>query len=357
MSNNPKARLEEKVWGDPVSWARLVRAQTPRLVEVGKPKPKVILSFGGAAWLVTYSLGVAEYLANEQKDLLAESYIVGAGTGVIPAAGLACGVTNFEKVKDFFLKEENLFNVHKGHKQREELMRAGCKEFLPLGADKLMNGKVALTIGMNNRDLGFRQQKQENLLYGHHISMFDSNEDITDCMVAAIECDVSKLRTFRGVTNGVQRGSCMSMSSQVDQYIRHIYIHGLCGYPYSRKHMRHNNHFGRHGMLVNTHAVYGYQFWQALQPCWGGRKRARFDELNQAFENGFHDARRYERWEEDVYHYAKPDRSVGGDEDWKNIRVALFGSRKKAEEASADGFGASQNSRRRTRPNNSNSSV
>lgn len=330
-ANRPKTKERAIGWSDPADFIRAIKAKTPVLLELGKPKPKIVLSFGGAGWLVAYSLGVAHYLLQEQKELCNQSYIIGAGSGVLPATALACGISganvNMEKIMEWLCDDKKIFSVVKGDEKRKKLIAEGCKMFLPRDAAPMLNGKCSLMVGMSNRDQGFVEQKKNEILFGHHISSFDSNEDITELMIAATCTDTNKLATFRGAERACMRATCMSFAAEADQYIRHVYIHGLCGYPYSRKHMRHNHYFGKHGFVVNTHQNYPKQFLLACFPTLGGKNRG--SQLRQAFDDGFHDARRYERWEEDPYHFVKPDRSTGGDEDWRTIRAAVFGAKKK----------------------------
>ena len=297
----------------------MVRAQTPRLLEVGKAAPKIIFSFAGAGFLVTYSLGVAKYLQQEKQSLLAQGYFLGAGSGVLPAVALAAGpqAIDLDKVNSHIV--DNIFNVSQ-EPTRVTKMREACELFLPSHIHTLMNGRCALAVSMSNRDTGFLKQAGEVQLYGNHICIFDNKTDVTDCILAATCPNSQVCYPFRGMN--VVRATQNSLASQLDQYIRHVYVLGLAGNPSSRQHQRHVSFFGRHGALVNTHDHWASQLLTACRPA--TMRRRSEDLLRQSYENGFHDARRYERWEEDVYHFAKPDRAPSEDDDWRTIRGGLF---------------------------------
>jgi len=74
---------------------------------------------------------------------------------------------------------------------------------------------------------------------------------------------------------------------------------------------------------VNTHEHPLVQAWTAFYP--NVVNLARRKSLAEAFEHGYRDAAMYERWEEDPYHYAKPDRSPSDDYNWTMIRRAFAG--------------------------------
>jgi hypothetical protein len=309
---------------DPVNWAKNMKAQVPNLLQVGKPTPKAVLSFGGAGLLCTYSLGVVQYLLAEKKDFVRTCYIVGTGTGTIPAVALCAEdpTATPEKIKDFLV--ENVFDVHHEEIRREVLLK-GCQQFIPQDIAERMRGRCTLCVGMSNRDLYFPRQPMNQQLFGAMISNFDSKEDVTDCIVGATAPNATIPYTFRG--ERITRATWKCMSAELDQYVRHIYIHGLSGYPHSGHHTRHNNFIGRHGFIANSHWNWKRQFLCAIWP-----KRVPFlansniEVIKEAFEKGFNDARRYERWEEDVYLNAKPDRSANDSLDMKNIRAAIFGT-------------------------------
>lgn len=304
----------------PKEFIKNIRAKTPTILEVGKAPPKLVLSFGGAGFLVTYSLGVALYLQQEKKDLLAKSYLLGAGSGSIAATALACGpqAVNIDKVRDFIV--DNTFLVSDEPK-RLAAFGAGLDALLPKNAVQLVNGRLALVVGFSNKDPGYMSQAKENIHFGHHIASWDSLDDFKQCLTVASAPNMSKPMKFRDADN-VLRGTLMSLSSELDQYCRHVHIHGYAGWRYNKHQARHNYFFGRHGFLPNTHFSFPKQAWLAFAPHVGGE--ARKEDLRQAFDAGFHDAKRYERWEEDPYHYAKSDRSPSDDLNWKTIRSTLF---------------------------------
>jgi hypothetical protein len=304
----------------PKEWIKQVRAKTPTLLEVGKTPPKLVLSFGGAGFLVTYSLGVALFLQQEKKDLLAKSFFLGAGSGAIAAAALACGPqhVNIDKIRDAIVEHRFLVS---DEEKRLQVMNPALDALLPKNAVQLVSGRLALTIGFSNKDPGYMQQLKENINFGHHIAAWDSWDDLKQNLLASTAPNMDKQMKFRDCPN-VMRGTLMSLSSELDQYCRHVHIHGYCGYRYNRRQTRHNMFFGRHGFIANTHMSFPKQAMLAFCPNVGGQSRK--DELLRAFDAGFHDGRRYERWEEDPYHYAKSDRSPGDDFNWKNIRAGLF---------------------------------
>jgi hypothetical protein len=304
----------------PKEWIKKVRAKTPTILEVGKTPPKVVLSFGGAGFLVTYSLGVALFLQQEKKELLAKSFLLGAGSGSLAATALACGPqhVSIDKVRDSIL--DNLFHVTDEEK-RLSTMSSAIDTLLPKNAVQLVSGRLALTIGFSNKDPGYVQQTKENIRFGHHIAAWDNWDDLKQNLLVASAPNMDKPMKFRDADN-VLRGTLMSLSSELDQYCRHVYIHGYCGYKYNRKQTRHNTFFGRHGFIANTHTSFPWQVVQAFYPNLGAASRR--EELMHAFDAGFHDARRYERWEEDPYHYSKSDRSPSDDFNWRNIRAGLF---------------------------------
>ena len=316
---------------DPVNWSKNIRAQIPTLLQVGKPTPKAVLSFGGCGMLCTYSLGVGQYLLAEKKDLVRQCYVVGTGSGTIPALALCSEdpAATPEMIKDYLV--ENVFDVH--HEDtRLKVIGEGCRKFIPEDIHERMKGRCTLAVGMSNRDLYYSRQPINQQMFGAMISSFDSKEDVADCVIAATAPNATMPCVFRG--EKCTRGTWKCLSVELDQYVRHIYIHGLSGYPHSSHHTRHNHYIGRHGFLCNSHWNWKRQFLVAIWP-----KRipmlatSNIEVLKEAFEKGFNDARRYERWEEDVYLNAKPDRSVNDSLDMKNIRAAIFGSSERDAEA------------------------
>jgi hypothetical protein len=311
--------MSEGSWKDRV---KLLRAQTPKLLELNRRPPTLVLSFGGSGFLVTYSLGVAMWLLEERKDLLNRTFFAGSGSGVIPAVAMCVKNPPIQKIVDEICG--NLFNVA-DEKKRQEVLRKLLPQYLPKDAFQQVQGRCALTLNLPNRDPEYHKQPSINVLFGHHIASWDDNVDLMECMIAAMACDEKSLPIYRGVK--VVRGSTLSMATEIDSYVRHVYVHGLCGYPYSRKHQRHSFFTGKHGFLSNREFHYARQFTTAILPhknLFGDSKSA----LMKSFDAGYHDARRFERWEEDPYLYAKPDRSPGGGTEWKSLRQAIFGKMK-----------------------------
>lgn len=310
-------RAKMRFHNDPKAWQVAVRHKVPTLLEVGRTPPKAVLSFGGCGFLVTYSLGVALYLQKERAGLLANSYLQGAGSGALPAIALACGpqAVDIEKMRDRIIA--NRFPVWK-EAQRQAVMRAQCEEMLPENVAKLMAGRACIAVAMSQKDTGFYQQEPHMQIYGAQIPTFDSKADVTELVIAATAPNHNSPVMFRGMPT--VRGSCSSISSQLDQFVRHIYIHGLSGTNGAKHFKRHRVLIGRHGLLSNCHLGPRRQLQLAAYPFFGAE-----DALRQAFDDGYHDARRYERWEEDPYHYSKPDRSPGEDNDWRDVRAAIFG--------------------------------
>ncbi|CCW66800.1 unnamed protein product [Phytomonas sp. Hart1] len=312
---------------NPTEWAQKVRARTPSLLELGKAVPKLVLSFGGCGFLVTYSLGVALYLQQERKALLAESVFLGAGSGVLPALALACGpaAVNLEHLLQFIL--DNRFAVTDEAK-RLEVMTAGIHRFLPSNALELVGDRLALTIGFSNRDPGYLRQPKANIHFGHHIARWEDWADLGQNLLAATAPNTQRPMTFRGASN-VLRGTMMSLSSELDQCCRHVYIHGYIGFRRNKNQARHNILIGRHGFLGNTHFSFPKQALLAFMPVLGGEDRK--EELQLAYDAGYHDARRYERWEEDPYFFAKADRSPCDDFNFRTLRAGFFGGKRAAE--------------------------
>lgn len=312
---------------NPRTWIKLVRAKTPTLLQVGKPAPKAVLSFGGCGFLATYSLGVAHFLQQEKREFVSQSFFLGAGTGVLPALALACGPrgVNIEAVRDFIV--DHRFSVFDEPTRIATLTR-GINELLPRNAVELIQGRLALTIGFSNKDPGYMRQAKENIYFGHHITEWTDYDDLAQNILVATAPNTDRPMPFRGADN-VLRGTMMSLSSELDQYCRHIYIHGYAGYRYNKNQTRHNIVFGKHGYLGNTHFSFSKQVVLAFMPVLGGG--ARKDDLLQAFDFGFHDARRYERWEEDPYFFAKADRSPDDSFAFRNLRANLFGGKKASE--------------------------
>lgn len=312
---------------NPVEFAKRIRSKTPALLEIGKSVPKAVLSFGGAGFLVTYGLGVASFLSQEKQALLQNCFFLGAGSGVIPAVALACGATPsyLEKIRDYVV--DHRFMVIDEAK-RIETIRKGICELLPQDCCKHMRDRVALTVGFSNRDPGFKQQKKEHFRFGYHISDWKDFEDVAQNILVSMAPNTQQPMVFREANN-VLRGTMMSLSSELDQYCRHIYIHGYVGLRQNKHQNIHNILFGRHGYIGNTHFPFWRQAICAFAPLVGGDTRKR--DLLEAYEAGFHDARRYERWEEDPYFFAKPDRSPSDDFNFKNMRASLFNTKKSAE--------------------------
>lgn len=304
-----------------------IQAKTPALLEIGKAAPKAVLSFGGAGFLVTYALGVAAFLQKERSAFLGECFLLGAGTGVIPAVALACGPSvSIPQLRDFIV--DNRFVVTDEAKRLEVVSR-GLSQLLPQNCAEMMKGRVALTVGFSNRDPGFKRQSKSHRDFGYHISEWSNHQDVMQNILAATAPNTQKPMTFRRADN-VLRGTMMSLSSELDQYCRHVYIHGYVGIRQNKRQARHNILFGRHGFLGNTHMPFWKQAVCAFAPAIGGDQRR--SDLLEAYDAGYFDAKRYERWEEDPYLFAKPDRSPSDDFNFRNLRASLFWNRKKAEE-------------------------
>lgn len=312
---------------DPVVFAKKIGARTPALLEVGRAAPKAVLSFGGAGFLVTYALGVAAFLQQEKASFLNECFFLGAGSGVIPAVALACGAStaNLENIRDFIV--DHRFMVTDEAK-RIEAVTKGISELLPANCAQLMKNRVALTVGFSNRDPGFKQQKKEHFRFGYHISDWKDFDDVAQNILVAMAPNTLKPMIFRDANN-VLRGTMMSLSSELDQYCRHVYIHGYVGLRKNKNQSIHNIMFGRHGYIGNTHFPFWKQAICAFSPLLGGD--ARKVDLLEAYDAGYHDARRYERWTEDPYFYAKSDRSPSDDFNFRNLRSSLFRGKKGAE--------------------------
>jgi hypothetical protein len=328
--DNKKPNLYSKNFTvtDPVNWSKNLRAQVPTLLQVGRPTPKAVLSFGGCGMLVTYSLGVAQYLLAEKREFVRQCYVLGTGSGTIAAVALCAEdpKSTPEQVKDFIVA--NAFDVHHEDTRRKVVADA-CARFLPDDVHERMRGRCTLAVGMSNRDLYYAKQPSAQQLFGAMISSFDSKADVGDCILAATAPNATLPCVFRG--EHCTRATWKCLSAELDQYVRHVYIHGMSGYPHSIHHTRHNTFVGRHGLLANSHWHWQRQMLAAIWP-----KRipllasSNLELIKESFEKGFHDARRYERWEEDVYVTAKPDRSPSDSIDLRRIRAAIFGSRSAA---------------------------
>lgn len=308
-------------------FAKRIGARTPALLEVGRVPPRAVLSFGGAGFLVTYALGVAAFLLQEKAPLVNECFFLGAGTGVIPAIALGCraSVSQVEKVRDFIV--DHRFMVT-DEARRIEAVKKGIALLLPPNCHQLMENRVALTVGFSNRDPGFKRQPKKHLLYGYHISSWSNFDDVAQNILVATAPNTLKTMKFRDADN-VMRGSMMSLSSELDQYCRHIYIHGYVGFRHNKKQSCHNILFGRHGYLGNTSSPFWKQVICAFSPLLGGDRRR--EDLLDAYDAGYYDAKRYERWVEDPYFYAKADRSPSDDFNFRNMRASIFNGKRGAE--------------------------
>jgi hypothetical protein len=281
-----------------------------------------VISFGGAGALVTYSLGVAAFLHREKQQLLATSFILGAGSGAIAATALACGAhVNFDALRDAVVDQCYNGDDYQSHIVR---MKAACEQFLPKNAHDLLNGRVAIAVGPSNRDVAYYEQPAQHRLNGWHICQWTSLDDVTDCLVAATNGSATRPYSFRGCP--CTRATWGSLSSELDPFVRHVHVHGFAGLSGRVSHQRHKIFIDRHGFLSYTGQPAYLQLIAAVAPKAFFSKTWAKDVLRQAFDAGFHDARRYERWEEDAYFYAKPDRSPTKDPNWRNFRAAMFGS-------------------------------
>lgn len=147
-------------------------------------------------------------------------------------------------------------------------MTQGINSFLPRNAPKLVDGRLALTIGFSNKDPGYLEQSKENIYYGHHIAKWSNYDDLAQNILAATTPNTNKPMIFREADN-VLRGTMMSLSSEIDSHCRHIFIHGYCGYKYNRHQTRHNIIFGKNGYLGNTHYPFYKQVLLSFFPTIG----------------------------------------------------------------------------------------
>ena len=297
-------------------------AQTPQLLQVGKPPPKCVLCFAGSGHLVTYQLGVAAYLHQEKQQLLCKSYFLGAGSGSIAAAALACGSqVNFTAIRDQIIN--NAYSVEDTDKHQER-MKQGIERLMPRNAHQLMNGRVAIALGPSNRDAAWYEQPSQHKLNGWHISSWKDEDDVAQCLIAASNSSSARPIQYRGCP--CTRSTWVSLSSELDPYVRHIHIYGYCGQNNKPSHAKHRVFIDRHGYLSYTGQPAWAQFLAMAMPDWKVSASWSRDVLRSAYDAGFHDARRYERWDEEAYFYAKPDRSPSKDKNWRNLRAGLFGS-------------------------------
>ena len=305
---------------NPNVFARNIGAETPTLLQVGRAPPKCVLSFGGCGWLFVFGLGVAKYLLEEKKEWAQQCHLAGAGSGSIPAIVLACqGAARPDSVVEDVVSHPP-FRLDSREDYRRQELKAALEKHLPKDVASMLNGRACIAVGMSNRDLGFRKQPREVQLYGHHICSFPNREDVINCVLAATAPDTHNPPLYRG--EKVMRATWMSLSTELDTAIRHVFVHGYCGFSFAASRTRHNMVFGRNGLIVNTTENAISQTLTAMRPDLFPAVRK--DALSRAYENGFHAARRYERWEEDSYMFAKPDRSPGDDKNWREIRKALF---------------------------------
>ena len=299
-----------------------LQARTPELLQVGRAPPKCVISFGGAGCLVTYSLGVAAYLHREKQSLLASSFILGAGSGSIAAAALACGAAvSFETIRDMVIDRAYSANDHPTH---VAAMKQGISALLPRNAHELMNGRVAIALGPSNRDVAFYEQPAQQRQNGWHICSWRDADDVGECLIAASNGSTTTPYTYRECPCFRATFSCLS--SELDQFVRHVHIHGFAGFPNQASHQKHRVFIDRHGFLSYTGQPPVFQFLAAAAPAAPIASTWAKDVLRSAFDAGFHDARRYERWEEDAYFYAKPDRSPSKEKNWSQFRASFFKS-------------------------------
>ena len=281
---------------------RLESAQ-PKLIEVGRPTPQLVVSFGGSGALVTYSLGVAQWLLENRGDLLNQWYFVGSGTGVLPAVALPLAV---QKKEPHLLREISKYVVQQAprHVFDEDLRRKyildGLRKFVPEDAHCVLEGRVCLfahinfefIIGRTHEDL-----PNSSILYGNPLIKWDSSAELSQCMDAAMVPYRTHSIDFRGIP--LLSATKYSLSSEVSSHLRHVYVHGYAGNAIRTSHTRHNYVFGRHGTLANTSVSFRRQFWANCFPGWSKQV------LESSYHAGYRDASRYHRWEEDPYYRAR----------------------------------------------------
>jgi len=299
-----------------------IASAPPKLIEVGRAPPRLVLSFGGAGALVTYSLGVAQFLLEDKKEHLNQWYFLGSGTGVLPAVALPIAVQN--KSPDLIRQiMEYIVDNAPPHLMNEDTRRAfvfnGLTKFLPKDAHVTVSGRACLSVMVDPECVVGRvggELSKNQILYGLPMTSWPSVEALAQVMAGAMSPYRTHPVDYNGV--GLIRSSRYSLSTEVDQHIRHVYVHGFGGSMRKSNHSRHAILFGRHGTLLNTSQSPWLQYLTLALP--GRRKNA----LRFAYDAGYNDARRFDRWEEDPYQFAKGDRSAGDDEDWRTLRQKIF---------------------------------
>ena len=282
----------------------ILGARPPKLTQLGEKAPKMVLSFGASGTLATYGLGVGQYLLDHHKKLMDECYFIGSGSGVLPAVALplASDLGNRHLLKEYFeiiMKETAVpFHLFREAK-RAEYVKRGLSEMLGLeDLHTRLRGRCSIFLHPDPKYLYGRTHgilDRHQILFGLPVSHWRSSADLRECMEAAMAPSHKHSLNFRGVR--AMSSSKHSLSPQLDQSIRHIYVHGFAGKGYSSREKLHAHVFGRHGSLVNVSTTFLAQTLSQSFPL--PLKYV----LTKAYHQGYEDASKYHRWEEDPYQY------------------------------------------------------
>mmetsp|Transcript_23567 Transcript_23567/g.36755 ORF Transcript_23567/g.36755 Transcript_23567/m.36755 type:complete len:304 (-) Transcript_23567:39-950(-) len=278
----------------------------PQLLKTGRRAPSVVLSFGASGSLVPYSLGVAQYLLDHHPELVRRAYFIGSGSGVIPAICLALSrasshpssleecVKRFNKVKLSlpFVINEN---------ERRTVVRNACQEIFTIDApERVIQGCCSLFLHPNPSYIYGRLHgilDRYHVLYGLPISEWRSKDDLIECIEASMAPSEKYSLAFRNVP--MVSASRFSFSPQVEQAIRHVYIHGFSGKGYRSCEKLHAHVFGHHGSVFNVASS------STVQNLCLSFPRMFSGVIERSFNQGYKDAKAYSRWEEDPYHYSR----------------------------------------------------
>ncbi|KNH08379.1 hypothetical protein XU18_1092 [Perkinsela sp. CCAP 1560/4] len=278
----------------------------PQLVKVGEKPPKLIVSFGDSDILMNYGLGVAQYLLDNHLPLLKQAYFIGTGSGTIPAVCLSLASQNSKStlITDFFRRMTSNISslpIYLREAQRREFISNTLKSLASLDEpEKLLLGKCSLFLHPNPNFIFGRVHgilDRYHVLYGLPVSEWRSKEDLIQCIEASMAPSYKHFIPFRGIP--IVKASRYSLSPQVDQAIRHVYVHGYAGGGYMSREKLHAHVFGHHGSIFNVSTSHYLQRLCISYP------RVFSGSIEKTYHQGYKDAAQFSRWEEDPYHYSR----------------------------------------------------
>ena len=285
---------------------RILGTKDPKLTKLGEKAPKTVVSFGGSGGLITYSLGVAQYILDHHPSLINQSYFIGTGSGSLPAICLPLaaqlGKQHLPKQCFEYITKQSKLPLHSFSEiTRREYVRTALAKFLCVeDIERHLLGRCSIFLRPDsnyiiNRVHGVLDRGQ--ILYGLPISQWKSSEDLLQCIEASMAPSEKHSIAFRGIP--MLTASKYSFSPQVEQSIRHIFVHGYAGKGFSSNEKLHAHVFGMHGSLFNVSTPYYAQRFALCFP-----RIAKYF-LSKAYDQGYKDAADFSRWEEDPYNFAK----------------------------------------------------